>query len=119
MELIITIVDENLLKRKGKNPSDYYLYQAQNASCFYCGLYMTPQQHGNKSKTKCDRSSGYTYDHLFPRSLGFSLRANKVLACNHCNQAKGSNMPTVAQIVKARKMYLQLKAPFIATVNLY
>lgn len=81
MELIITIVDENLLKRKGKNPSDYYLYQAQNASCFYCGLYMTPQQHGNTGCTRCGYNKtnvALEFHHRNPAEKDFSMAKFKM-----------------------------------------
>lgn len=89
------------------------LYDAQNASCFYCNLYMTPQKHNSRSKTKCDRSSGYTCDHLFPKNLGFTLTGNKVLACYSCNHSKGNTLPTLSQIKKAHILYQNLGRVFV------
>ena len=66
--------------------------------------------------TKPERFDGYTIDHLFPRSLGFTLSGNAVLACRKCNERKGDRPPTPEEIVKAWSLYNQVNIQFTAKI---
>lgn len=48
---------------------------------------------------------GYTIDHLFPKSMGYSKNGNSVLACRRCNELKGNSLPTKEQLLKASNLY--------------
>lgn len=62
------------------------LLKAQNQQCFYCHKHMA--------------LSSITKDHLFPKSHGFHLRGNLVLAHRECNQLKANRYPTPAEIMR-------------------
>ena len=66
-----------------------WLHRKQKGACYYCNRQMllpTPETH------RSDRMGGLrcTIDHKIPRARGGSNRpANKVAACDLCNQRKG------------------------------
>lgn len=91
------------------------LYSNQKCKCFYCGKYMKFYSY---IPTKPERFDGYTIDHLFPRSLGFTLSGNAVLACRKCNERKGDRPPTPEEIVKAWSLYNQANIQFTAKIIL-
>jgi len=112
MNPIIVVLPTN---KKG-NPSDEKLYDYQNGNCFYCDGYMLPIKQNHRTKENCLGPQGYTYDHLMPASLGFTLVGNKVLACRGCNNDKANRLPTAAEIVKASMMYLAFGKKCLVTV---
>lgn len=63
-----------------------------------------------------ERKHGYTIDHLFPKTQGFSLSGNAVLACRKCNAVKSDRMPSTTEIVKAWHLYNNAVIPFIASI---
>ena len=93
-----------------RNPCDDKLYTTQGGACFYCEQYMLPEK---------QTVQGFTYDHLFPAYLGFTLQGNKVLACSACNHRKDSRMPTVVEIIKAARLYVAHGRKLIAKVRIY
>lgn len=62
--------------------------------------------------------TGFTRDHLLPRSRGFGIEGNVVLACRRCNELKENRWPTLKEMVKAWELYQQMGRPFIATIIL-
>lgn len=52
-----------------------------------------------------DRADGYTIDHLMPKSLGYGLAGNAVLACRKCNEKKSSRLPTQEELQRANDLY--------------
>lgn len=91
------------------------LYAYQNARCFYCNCYMKFHTYHPEN---VDRQYGFTIDHLFPRSMGYTKVGNSVLSCRHCNEKKGNRIPTTKEILKAWNLYQQLGKEFIATIIL-
>jgi len=89
------------------------IYSAQNCKCFYCGKFM---QYMSFRPDMPSRSNGFTIDHLFPRSLGFGLYGNAVLACRRCNEKKGDRPPTPVEIVRAWEIYNRIGLEFVATI---
>ncbi len=67
------------------------MWEAQDHKCFYC-LENFPFDE-------------ITNDHVFPRSLGYSLRDNVVAACGRCNTHKCSTFPGLYIILKAIELY--------------
>ena len=67
-----------------------YMLKAQNQKCFYCDMFMV--------------LSNVTKDHLFPKSLGFIINGNMVLACQRCNQFKSNRLPTMSEIIRWHRM---------------
>ena len=90
------------------------LYSYQNCKCFYCGKFMRFASYNPENP---DRATGYTIDHLFPRTLGFGLYGNAVLCCRKCNATKDSRPPTPTEIVKAWELYTRMGRPFVATIT--
>lgn len=75
----------------------------QSNCCFYCDKPLTEKR---------------TRDHLFPRSLGFFLGGNMVIACYKCNQNKGERLPTLQEITKAwRLIYKDRPHRFICQIR--
>ena len=100
-------------KEQIKNTPAPTLYAYQNGRCFYCNRYMRFTTHHPHHPAK---GEGFTMDHLFPRSMGYALAGNNVLACRHCNNKKANRMPTNAEVYKAWKLYMDMGRPFIAMV---
>lgn len=73
------ISNKNLLKR-------------QKHKCFYCGIKLYK----------------YTIDHFYPRSLGYGINGNKVLACKKCNEEKANRLPTKEEIKRFNQLYKKL-----------
>lgn len=84
------------------NPSDEDLYAAQKGCCLSCRAKIDPQRHSKENP------SGYTRDHIFPRSRGNTLLGNKVLVCQPCNVQKGNAAPTAQYLHRALTLYMQL-----------
>lgn len=63
------------------------------------------------------RPNGYTIDHVFPASLGFSREGNMVLACRDCNLSKADRLPTHNEIDNACRLYAIMGRDFIATIK--
>lgn len=77
------------------------LYHRQGGKCFYCSqpIQLVPWSHqGNKPL-------GYTKDHFFAKSKGFTLKGNMVLACYPCNTEKDARPPTDEEIKKFELLY--------------
>lgn len=108
---IIKIKEERFLNV----PPASVLYSYQKCRCFYCNKYMPYKAYNPEI---ADRKDGYTIDHLFPRSLGFTKSGNSVLACRSCNEKKANRNPTLTEIVKAWELYQKMNRPFVATVIL-
>lgn len=108
---IIKVKDEKFLNV----PPASVLYSYQKCRCFFCNKFM-PFKAFNPEKP--DRKDGYTVDHLFPRSLGFTKSGNSVLACRKCNEKKANRNPSLTEIVKAWEIYQKMGRPFVATVIL-
>ena len=89
------------------------LYAYQHARCFYCNKYLKFHPYHPENP---DRFDGYTIDHLFPRSLGFSKTGNSVLACRSCNEKKSDRLPTNQEMVRAWEIYQKMSRPFVATI---
>jgi len=70
--------------------------EAQGGLCFYCKKPMNKNTHGTMRQSK---------DHFFPKSHGFTLSGNKVLACQRCNSSKNDKYPSVEAIVRFAQMY--------------
>lgn len=76
--------------------NDAQMAKAQSYRCFYCNKVMNPNTNGKMRQSK---------DHFFPKSHGFSLMGNKVLACGGCNSAKNDKYPTLEAMARFVKMY--------------
>lgn len=50
-----------------------------------------------------------TRDHFFPRSMGFTLEGNVVLACRQCNHKKRNSLPSHEEIAKFANIWNQIK----------
>lgn len=61
------------------SPSNLKKYKVQDHKCFYCNEHMKLEE--------------ATMDHFFPKSKGFTLLNNKVLACVGCNEGKMDLIP--------------------------
>lgn len=71
------------------------IYMTQGCRCFYCGTKI------NRRGRKPTNPMGWTRDHFFPRSAGFTLlTGGKVLCCEPCNQRKANRFPTPDEIAK-------------------
>lgn len=85
------------------------LYLAQNGLCFYCGKPMSPIK---AQPRKGGRISGWTKDHLVPKSYvksrKISLKFNTVLSHERCNQQKGARFPTKREVQKFKVVYRTL-----------
>lgn len=106
---VITFVNPQDCKRI---PSVALLYSYQNARCFYCDAYMQYISHCKKVP------QGFTVDHVFPNSLGYTKSGNIALACRDCNEKKGNDMPSQAHIRKAIKLYNLMGYSFIVRLRL-
>jgi len=84
------------------NPTITEIYAAQGGRCIDCGHPMPPRT------CMTTHEAGYTIDHVFPRSLGFGLFANKTLACRECNERKADRPPSRRTVLKARSIYERL-----------
>lgn len=89
------------------------LYSFQKCRCFYCNKFL---QYASYRPEQSDRANGYTIDHLFPKSFGFGLAGNAVLACRKCNEMKGNRPPLPVEIVRAWELYQKLNMEFVATI---
>ena len=67
------------------------LLDAQEHLCFYCNKHMA--------------QSARSRDHLFPKSHGFSLQGNLVIAHISCNNKKADRYPTMEEIIKWVNLY--------------
>jgi 5-methylcytosine-specific restriction endonuclease McrA len=67
------------------------MIRAQKGVCFYCDQHMSLDD--------------MSRDHLFPKSHGFSLQGNLVLAHHRCNSDKANRYPTIAEILKWSALY--------------
>ena len=72
------------------------LFAAQDGKCFYCSVEFTGRI-GRRTK----RSTGWTRDHLRPRSAGNTNAMNIVLACQGCNDDKKSRQPSSDEVARA------------------
>lgn len=106
---VITFVD---MWRAKRIPPISLLYGYQKCRCFYCDEFIEYASHCKKIP------NGYTIDHVFPNSWGFTKAGNIVLACRDCNERKESSIPTQAQIRKAVKLYNLMGFCFIARLRL-
>lgn len=113
MTPIITI-KQNFFRHKFRYSTATVLYCFQNSRCFYCNKYL---RYVTYDHDRPDRFEGYTIDHLFPRSQGFGLYGNAVLACRKCNAEKDNRQPTPREIVKAWEIYNKMGHPFIASIT--
>lgn len=102
------------LKDKFRRSNAAVLYSFQNCRCFYCNKFMRYVSYNHANP---DRLDGYTIDHLFPRTLGFGLAGNAVLACRKCNEVKGNRPPTPVEIVRAWELYTKINMPFVASIT--
>ena len=102
------------LKDKFRYSTAATLYSFQNCKCFYCNKFMRFMSYNHNKPSTIE---GYTIDHLFPRSLGFGLAGNAVLACRKCNEKKGDRPPTPMEIVRAWELYQKINVKFIATIT--
>lgn len=74
--------------------------ELQNHCCFYCGKkFVIPDQRNHIGQ--CSN------DHLFPRSQGFKLVGNKVLACLTCNNDKANRFPSINDLARYVSLYKQ------------
>lgn len=80
------------------------MMQLQNHKCFYCTRTLT-----NAPFCKDTAKLGYTRDHFFPRSWGYTLSGNTVLSCDKCNRRKGSTLPTREEISRFIKLWEGIK----------
>lgn len=113
MKSPIIIINRDQSGKRARSTPMAALYSYQKCKCFYCGRfmrYMSFHPHDEQ------RREGYTIDHLFPRSLGFSTAGNSVLACRKCNEKKGDRQPTNVEIVRAWELYRDMNRTFIATI---
>lgn len=67
------------------------LIKAQNQLCFYCHKHMS--------------LDAISKDHFFPKSHGFSLQGNLVLAHSKCNNDKSNRYPTIEEIIRWTMLY--------------
>ncbi|MGH8159307.1 MAG: HNH endonuclease domain-containing protein [Rhodanobacter sp.] len=109
VEAFPTSPDRSLTHRSdvqgAQNPSEQQLFQLQRGCCILCRRRMVLKA----SSTKC--RNGYTREHVFPRSAGHGLFANKVLTCHRCNQAKANRPPSASLIAAAREIYEAVLPP--------
>lgn len=105
---VIVLQDINYFK----GVSIHHLYAHQCCKCFYCQRFMEPFPY-----KKNVWSYGFTKDHLFPNSLGFTLSGNTVLACRGCNHRKENRMPSHKEIRRAMKLYNTMKLPFVCNLT--
>jgi 5-methylcytosine-specific restriction endonuclease McrA len=110
MRKIRVIILEDINYYKGV--SVRYLYGHQLCRCFYCGRFMTATPYIRKVNPH-----GFTKDHLFPKSLGFTLSGNTVLSCRPCNHKKENDMPTHAEIKLAMLLYSNMQLPFVCRMR--
>ena len=89
------------------------IYSTQNCKCFYCNKFLQFKKYHPRIE---DKQDGYTIDHLFPRSLGFTLYGNAVIACRRCNEKKGDRPPTPEEIARAWNIYQKSDLTFVATI---
>lgn len=73
-----------------ENLSFEKMIKAQNQLCFYCQQFMPVMT--------------ITKDHIFPRSFGFIINGNMVLAHQKCNNAKSNRFPTIAEVIRWHAM---------------
>lgn len=112
MDCIYTRPKIVLLPWPKKPIGENYLYSFQKCRCFYCDKFMDFSKF-HKDK----RPNGYTVDHVFPNSLGFTRAGNIVLACRKCNEVKANRLPTHDEIRQAIKLYHIMKKNFIACLR--
>ncbi len=70
------------------------LLSAQDGACFYCSKRLTV--------------NSATRDHLWPKTYGYKLGGNVVLACEKCNRKKGKRLPSIAECQRARRLYQKM-----------
>ena len=82
-------IDEILSTARFNTPLVDWIIKAQGDKCFYCG----------------EAFEKYTKDHFFPKSKGYGLVGNTVIACVECNQAKADRLPTNDEQDRFDKIY--------------
>lgn len=87
------------------------LYSYQDCKCFYCNKFL---RFMNFNPENPDRAEGFTIDHLMPKSLGYGLAGNAVLACRKCNEKKNNRLPTIDEVRRANQLYYIMGMEFIA-----
>lgn len=84
------------------NPDEQALWAHQCGQCILCGARMDrvsgSQQHPR----------GITIEHIFPRSMGFGLYANKALSHWECNHARLNTWPDDGLIERVQVLYRSL-----------
>lgn len=93
------------------------LFVHQGGCCFYCNRAMRYTTCEGGIEVYSSPHVGFTVDHFFPKSFGFSTHCNTVLSCRFCNEHKGNRMPTVGEILKAIDLYERMDIPFIAKMG--
>ena len=81
-----------MLAHQRQNHQEWKVKQLrkQRNRCHYCECVMDTRKYDTREKFTVLPPNACTVDHVFPKSLGGTLRArNKVLCCLECNQEKG------------------------------
>lgn len=73
-----------------ENLSFEKMIKAQNQLCFYCQQFMPVMT--------------ITKDHIFPKSFGFIINGNMVLAHQKCNNNKSNRFPTIEEVIRWHTM---------------
>lgn len=81
------------------NPPTDAVWAHQGGRCAICGGLMERAQGGQS------RPLGMTIEHVFPKTQGYGLYANKALTHWKCNAARHETPPTPQMLARVRAMY--------------
>jgi len=76
------------------------LRKLQRNCCYLCGeRFETPFPAGTPDRRRRNREGFPTLDHVRPRSAGYGLHRNKLLAHQRCNEQKGARAPWPCELL--------------------
>jgi len=79
------------------------LYLGANKRCYICGESL------NLAES--------TRDHIYPKSLGYGIKHNVMLAHQNCNTLKADRIPTIAELTQVLEAYDRMNWIFNPTVH--
>ena len=75
------------------------LLMGNGCKCYICGGQLSVQEQFNR-------------DHVFPKSMGFSIGGNMMPAHQPCNQSKDQRLPSLEEVARAVDAYEFAMMPF-------
>lgn len=80
-------------------PSRRLLLRFQRNRCYLCGKGFGALPKGTPDRRRLQRARRITEDHVFPKSAGWTLFRNKLLAHAACNAAKDARKPYPCEVL--------------------